>query len=55
MHRDIGPGNIIIYERRAKLNDLEFVKEYGTGTSDNVRTVSQPPLNMFDSSFDPPL
>jgi len=38
VHRDISPGNIIIYGGRAKLNDLEFAKEYGTGTSNYVRT-----------------
>ncbi|KAF8811241.1 hypothetical protein BYT27DRAFT_7336283 [Phlegmacium glaucopus] len=38
VHRDVSPGNIIIYNGRAKLNDLEFAKEYGTVTSNNVRT-----------------
>ncbi|KAF8811240.1 hypothetical protein BYT27DRAFT_7184620 [Phlegmacium glaucopus] len=38
VHRDISPGNIIIYNGRAKLNDLEFAKEYGSGTSNNIRT-----------------
>ena len=32
---------INIYHGRAKLNDLEFAKEYGTRTSSNVRTVSR--------------
>ena len=47
MHRDISPGNIIIYDGRAKLNDLEFAKEYGTGASNYIRTVSQPPSNIW--------
>ncbi|KAF8813209.1 hypothetical protein BYT27DRAFT_7181632 [Phlegmacium glaucopus] len=38
VHRDISPGNIIIYNGRAKLSDLEFAKEYGSGTSNNIRT-----------------
>ncbi|KAF8811221.1 hypothetical protein BYT27DRAFT_7252939 [Phlegmacium glaucopus] len=38
VHRDVSPGNIIIYNGRAKLNDLEFAKEYGSGTSKEVRT-----------------
>jgi serine/threonine protein kinase len=51
MHRDISPGNIIIYEGRANLSDLEFAKQYESGTSNNIRTVSQPP-QIFGSSFD---
>ena len=46
VHRDMSPGNIIVYNGRAKLNDLEFAKEYGTGASTNIRTVSQPPLTI---------
>jgi serine/threonine protein kinase len=46
VHRDISPGNIIIYEGRAKLSDLEFAKQYESGTSNNIRTVSQPPPNI---------
>ncbi|KAF8966229.1 hypothetical protein BDZ97DRAFT_2074195 [Flammula alnicola] len=38
VHRDISTGNIIMYEGRARLADLEFAKEYGTGTLNNVRT-----------------
>ena len=41
VHRDISPGNIIIYKGRAKLADLEFAEEYGTGSSNNIRIVSQ--------------
>ena len=40
MHRDISPGNIIIHQGRAKLNDLEFAKQYESGTSNYIRTVS---------------
>ena len=46
VHRDISPGNIIIYKGHAKLNDLEFAKEYGTRTSNNIRTVSHVPPNI---------
>jgi hypothetical protein len=42
----MSPGNIIVYNGRAKLNDLEFAKEYGTGASTNIRTVSQPLLTI---------
>ena len=46
VHRDISPGNITIYEGRAKLGDLEFAKQYESGTSCNhIHTVSQPPPN----------
>ena len=46
VHRDISPGNIIFYEGRAKLSDLEFAKKYKSGASSDVRTVSQPPSNI---------
>jgi serine/threonine protein kinase len=46
VHRDISPGNIIIYEGRAKLSDLEFAKQYESGTSNFIRTVRQPPPNI---------
>lgn len=39
VHRDVSAGNIIIYNGRAKLADLEFAKEYGAGQSSYVRTV----------------
>ena len=42
VHRDISPGNIIFYEGRAKLSDLEFAKEFESGTSNHIRTVSHP-------------
>lgn len=42
IHRDISAGNILIYNGRAKLADLEFAKEYGAGQSSYVRTVCQP-------------
>ena len=47
IHRDISPGNIIIYDGCAKLNDLEFAKEYGTGTLNYICTVSQPLSNIW--------
>ena len=47
MHRDISPGNIIIYNGHAKLSDLEFAKQYESGTSNHIRTVSQPPANIW--------
>ena len=43
VHRDISPGNIIFYEGRAKLSDLEFAKKFESGTSNHIRTVSHPP------------
>ena len=46
VHRDISAGNIIIYQGRAKLCDLEFAKQYESGTSNHIRTVSQPPPNL---------
>ena len=42
VHRDISPGNIIIYNEQAKLSDLEFAKQYESGASNHVRTVSRP-------------
>jgi serine/threonine protein kinase len=51
VHRDISPGNIIFYEGRAKLSDLEFAKQYESGPANDVRTVSQPPP-ILSSSFD---
>ena len=47
VHRDISPGNIIIYEGRAKLSDLEFAKQYESGASNHIRTVSQPPPKIW--------
>ena len=47
VHRDISTGNIIIYEGRAKLSDLEFAKLYESGTSNHIRTVSQTPPNLW--------
>ena len=41
MHRDISPGNIIIYQGRAKLSDLEFAKRYESGASNHIRTVTR--------------
>ena len=41
VHRDVSPENIIIYKGRAKLSDLEFAKQYESGTSNHIRTVSQ--------------
>ncbi|KJA27947.1 hypothetical protein HYPSUDRAFT_156193 [Hypholoma sublateritium FD-334 SS-4] len=38
IHRDVSAGNIILYQNRAKLADLEFAKEYGIGQSSYVRT-----------------
>ena len=43
LHRDLSPGNIIFYEGRAKLSDLDFAKEFESGTSNHIRTVSHPP------------
>ena len=40
VHRDISPGNIIFYEGRVKLSDLEFAKQYESGASNHIRTVS---------------
>ena len=39
VYRDISPGNIIFYEGRAKLSDLEFAKEFESGTSNHIHTV----------------
>ena len=47
VHRDISPGNIIFYEGRAKLSDLEFAKKYMSGALSDVRTVSQPPSDIL--------
>ena len=47
VHQDISPGNIIFYEGRAKLSDLEFAKKYMSGALSDVRTVSQPPSNIL--------
>ncbi|KAF8809156.1 hypothetical protein BYT27DRAFT_7255026 [Phlegmacium glaucopus] len=38
VHQDISPRNTIIYNGHAKLNDLEFAKQYGTTASNNVHT-----------------
>ena len=49
MHRDISPGNIIIYKGRAKLSDFEFAKQYGSGTRTlkHIRgVVSQSPQSL---------
>ena len=43
VHRDISPGNIIIYDGHAKLSNLEFAKQYESGASNHIRTVSQAP------------
>lgn len=42
IHRDVSAGNIILYQNRAKLADLEFAKEYGIGQSSYVRMVCLP-------------
>jgi serine/threonine protein kinase len=47
VHRDISPGNIIFYKGRAKLSDLEFAKQYESGTANLIRTVSHPPPNIW--------
>ena len=47
VHQDISPGNIIFYEGRAKLSDLEFAKKYMSGALSDVQTVSQPPSNIL--------
>lgn len=39
VHRDVSVANIIIYQGRAKLVDLEFAKKYATPPSSPVRTV----------------
>ncbi|KJA13397.1 hypothetical protein HYPSUDRAFT_92767 [Hypholoma sublateritium FD-334 SS-4] len=36
-HRDISPGNIIMYNGRAKLSDLEFAASYGTIPREDIR------------------
>ena len=41
VHRDISPGNIIFYKGRLKLSDLEFAKEYESGASNHIRSVSR--------------
>ena len=54
VHRDVSPVNIIIYKGRAKLNNLEFAKQYEgvqvcegvQVTSNRIRIVSQPPLTL---------
>ena len=40
VHRDISPGNIIFYNGHAKLCDLEFAKQFESGASNHIRTVS---------------
>lgn len=41
-HRDISPGNIIMYKGRAKLSDLEFAAGYGTIPREDIRIVRAP-------------
>ena len=38
-HRDISPGNIIMYNGRARLSDLEFTASYGTIPREDIRIV----------------
>lgn len=39
IHRDISPNNILEFEGRGRLADLEYVKEYQAESSHNIRTV----------------
>ncbi|KJA27032.1 hypothetical protein HYPSUDRAFT_198334 [Hypholoma sublateritium FD-334 SS-4] len=38
VHRDVSAGNVLMYNGRAKLADLEFAKVYGSGQTSYVRT-----------------
>lgn len=49
VHRDVSAGNIILYNGRAKLSDLEFAQEYGPGKSPYAATV-----NVFRNLADGP-
>ena len=52
MHRDVSPGNIIIYKGHAKLSDFEFTKMYEGDTSNNIRVVSRPLTKYLVFLFD---
>ncbi len=49
VHRDVSAGNILMCDGRAKLADLEFAKEYGSGQTSYVRTVS--PLLLTNNHY----
>lgn len=49
VHRDVSAGNILWFGDHAKLSDLEFAREYGTGGSSDARTVCTSSLSLFFS------